>query len=169
MPVPSSHVDEGLKLTADGEVDLWEIALKNVPNNGVAVLRFRDGPMDRTTSWNGKTWEHLSCKFSGQKKSSESERNRPTLRLMNPLGLFNESAFEARFDGAVIQRFTVLRKHLESGMVIANNEIFFIGRVKDLITGQSISFELRTLSDGPDQLVPARMFAPGDGFPFVTL
>lgn len=169
MPVPSSHVDEGLKLTADGEVELWEISLKNIPGNGVAVLRFRDGPMDRTTSWNGKTWEHFAVKLSGYKKSAEAERSRPTLRLMNPLGVFNAPAFNRQFDGAIIQRYTVLRDHLERGLVIANNEIFFIGRVKDIIAGQSISFELRTLSDGPDQLVPARMYIPSEGFPFVTL
>lgn len=168
MSVPSSHVSEGLKLTADGEVVFWEIALKNVPDGGTAVVRFRDGPMGQTTSWNRKTWEHLSCKLSGQRRSSEDEKNRPTLRLMNPVGVFNDAAFNGRFDGAVLQKFTVLRTHLDAGLAISNNEIFFIGRVKDLVTGQSISFELRSLSDGPDHLIPARMFTPPD-FPFVTL
>ncbi|GJE78092.1 phage minor tail protein L [Methylorubrum suomiense] len=168
MATPTSHVDEGLKLTADGEIVFWEIALKNVPNNGTAVIRFRDGPMDQTTQWNGKVWEHLACKLSGERRSAEAEKNRPTLRLMNPVGVFNEAAFQRRFDGAVIQKFTVLRRHVEANIALSNNEIFFIGRVKDLVTGQSISFELRHLSDGPDHLVPARMYIPPD-FPFVTL
>lgn len=168
MTVPVSHVEEGLKLTADGEVVLYEINLLNVPEGGTAVVRFRDGPMGSTTQWDGKTWEHLAVQFSGWQRSSENEKNRPTLRLMNPLGLFNEAAFNGMFDGALLQRYTVLRDHLERGIVISNNEMWFIGRVKDLISGQSISFELRALSDGPDQLVPARMFLPSEGFPFVT-
>ncbi|GBU16867.1 MULTISPECIES: hypothetical protein [Methylobacterium] len=169
MPVPSSHVDEGLKLTADGEVVFFEIALKNVPNGATAVIRFRDGPQGQTTTWNGKVWDHLPCQMSGFTRSSEEERNRPTLQLVNPLGIFNDAAFAGRFDSAILQKFTVLRDHVERGLPIANNEIWFIGRVMDLISGQSISFELRALSDVPDQLIPARMFTPGDGFPFVTL
>lgn len=168
MTVPASHVDEGLKLTAEGEVVFYEIALKNVPNGGTAVVRFRDGPMGQTTQWNGKTWDHMACQFSGYQRSAEEEKNRPTLRLMNPLGIFNDAAFNKRFDGSVLQKFTVLRRHVEANTPISNNEIWFIGRVKDLITGQSISFELRALSDGPDQLIPARMFIPPE-FPFVTL
>jgi len=68
-----------------------------------------------------------------------------------------------------VKRWTVLRQHLERGVVISNHELFFVGRAKDLISGQSILFELRALSDGPDQLIPARMFLPNEGFPFVTL
>jgi len=168
MSVPASHVDEGLKLTAEGEVVFYEISLRNVPNGGTAVIRFRDGPMGSTTTWNNKTWDHLACQMSGQSRSSEEEKNRPTLRLMNPVGIFNDAAFNGRFDSAVLQKFTVLRSHLERGLVISNPEIWFIGRVKDLISGQSISFELRALSDVPEQIIPARMYIPPE-FPFVTL
>ncbi|QEE37932.1 MULTISPECIES: hypothetical protein [unclassified Methylobacterium] len=169
MTVPVSHIDEGLKLTADGEVILYEITLKNVPAGATAALRFRDGPMGSTTQWNGKTWDHLAVQFSGWQRSSEEEKSRPTLRLMNAVGIFNDAAFKGMFDGAIVKRSTVLRHHLKQGVVISNDELFFIGRVKDLISGQSISFELRALSDGPDQLIPARMFLPNEGFPFVTL
>lgn len=168
MSAPASHVDEGLKLTADGEVVFYEIALKNVPDGANAVVRFRDGPMGSTTRWANKTWDHLACQMTGQSRSSEEEKNRPTLRLMNPVGIFNDAAFQGRFDGAVLQKFTVLRAHLERGLAISDNEIWFIGRVKDLISGQSIGFELRALSDVPEQIIPARMFIPPE-FPFVTL
>lgn len=168
MSVPAAHVDEGLKLTADGEVVFYEIALKNVPDGGTAVVRFRDGVMGQTTSWNNRVWEHLACQFSGYQRSAEEEKNRPMLRLMNPLGLFNDAAFNKRFDGSILQKFTVLRRHVEANIPVSNNEIYFIGRVKDLVSGQSISFELRSLSDGPEQLIPARMFIPPD-FNFVTL
>lgn len=168
MPVPAPHVEEGLKLTADAEVDLWEIALMNIPDGGSAVVRFRDGPMGYTTTWANKTFDHMAVQVTGLSRSSEDEKNRPTLRLMNPIGIFNAPAFNGQFDGAVIQRFTVLRQHLEANIPISNNEMWFIGRVKELVSGQSISFELRALSDGPDQLIPARMFIPPE-FPFVTL
>lgn len=168
MAVPTSHVSEALKLTADSRVVLYEIALKNIPNGGQAVVRFRDGPMGSTTQWNGDTYDHLACQFSGFQRSSEDEKNRPTLRLLNPVGLFNAPAFNGQFDGSILTRYHVLRTHLERNIAIADNEVWFIGRVKELITGQSISFELRALSDGPDQLIPARMFIPPD-FPLVTL
>lgn len=168
MAIPASHVDEGLKLTADGEVVFFEIALKNIPDGGVAVIRFRDGPMGSTTQWNGKTWDHLACQLTGQQRSSEDEKSRPRLRLINPVGVFNQPAFSGQFDGSVIQKFTVLRRHVESNLTIANNEIFFIGRVVELIAGQSISFELRALSDVPDQKVPARVYMYPE-YPTVTL
>ena len=63
----------------------------------------------------------------------------------------------------------MLVQHVELNVPVFDREMWYIGRVKDLISGQSISFELRALSDGPDQLVPARMFSPDQGFPFVTL
>ena len=168
MSAPQSHIDEGLKLTADGEVVFYEITLKNVPNGGTAYIRFRDGPMGSTTSWNNKTWDHLACQFTGYTRSADEERTRPTLRLVNPVGIFNEAAFASRFDGSVLTIYRVLRQHLESNLFVANTEMWFVGRIKDLISGQSISFELRALSDGADQLVPARVFMPPD-FPFVTL
>lgn len=168
MAVPAPHVEEGLKLTADAEVQLWEIALKNVPDGGSAVIRFRDGPMGYTTTWFGKTFDHMSVRISGEGKSSEGEKSRPTLRLLNPLGLFNAPAFGGQFDGAIIQRFIVLRQHLEANMPISNNEMWYISRPKELISGQTVSFELRSISDGPDQLIPARMYIPPE-FPFVTI
>ena len=168
MAVPSTHVDEGLKLTADGEIVFYEITLKNVPSGGTAVIRFRDGPMGSTSTWSGKTWDHLACQFSGYSRNSDEEKNRPTLRLINPVGVFNDAAFNGRFDSALLQKYTVLRSHFESGLAISNNEIWFIGRVKDLISGQSIGLELRALSDVPEQIIPARMFTPPE-FPFVTL
>lgn len=168
MAVPAPHVDESLKLTADAEVQLWEISLKNVPSGGTAVIRFRDGPMGYTTTWSNRVFDHMAVTMSGEGKSAEGERSRPTLRLLNPLGLFNTPAFNSQFDGALITRFIVLRQHLEANMPISNTEMWFISRPKELISGQTISFELRSLSDGPDQLIPARMYIPPD-FPFVTI
>ncbi|WP_280141644.1 hypothetical protein [Methylobacterium sp. UNC300MFChir4.1] len=41
--------------------------------------------------------------------------------------------------------------------------------MKDLISGQSISFELRSLSDSPDRLIPEHMFLPSKDLLFVSL
>ena len=167
MTRPSNHVDEALKLTADGLVHLYELALRNVPEGGQPVVRFRDGPMGTSTTWGGNTYEHLACKMSGSTRSSEGERSRPTLQVMNPVGVFNDAAFKGRFDGAFLTKYIVLRRHIEQSIRVADTEMWFVGRVKDLVAGQSISFELRSLSDGPEQLVPARMYIPPN-FPLVT-
>lgn len=168
MTAPREHVDESLKLHgADGIVDLYEITLRNVGVGVTAYIRFKDGPMGKTSTWGTRIFEHLPCKLSGISRTSEEQKSRPTLQIMNPEGIFNAPAFKGQFDGALLQRYRVLRDHFEKGILLSDNQVWFIGRPKDLIGGQSISFELRSLSDGPDQLIPARAFIRPD-FPFVT-
>jgi phage-related protein len=165
MTSPVEHVEDSLKLTNDGIVDLYEITLRNT-GNVTAFIRFRDGPIGRTSVWGSKTFDHLPTKMGSVSRSSEEQKSRPTLTLMNPQGIFNAPAFAGQFDGALLQHYRVLRTHFEAGVLISDTRVWFIARPKDLIGGQSISFELRALSDGPDQLIPGRQFIRPD-FPFV--
>lgn len=167
MTSPREHVDESLKLTLDGMVDLYEITLRNVGEGVVAYIRFRDGPMGKQSTWGTRVFDHLPCKMTGQSRSSEEQKSRPTLQIMNPEGIFNIPAFKGQFDGALLQRYRVLRDHFDRNILLSDNSVWFIARPKDLIGGQSISFELRALSDGPEQLIPARQFIQPD-FPFVS-
>lgn len=167
MSAPREHVDESLKLTADGMVELYEITLRNVGDGVTAYIRFMDGPMGKTSTWGSRVFEHLPVKMTGMSRSSEEQKSRPTLQIMNPEGIFNKPAFKGQFDGALLQRYRVLADHFQRGIMLSDNQVWFVGRPKDLVGGQSISFELRALSDGPDQLIPGRIFAPPD-FPFVN-
>ncbi len=166
MTAPVPHVDEALKLTSDALVDLWEISIRTP--DATSYMRFRDGPMGSSTPWNGKVFDHLPCKFTGWSRSSEDEKARPQLQVLNPLGAFNDPVFKGYFDNALLQRYRVLRQHIESNTPLYQLEVWFISRPKDLLAGQSVTFECRALSDGPDQLVPARSYMPPE-YPMTSL
>lgn len=164
---PNEHLIEAQKLTADALVDLYEIQLKNVPST--TTLRFRDGPPGGTTPYKGQVWEHIPVKFSGHTRSSEEERSRPNMTIVNPAGLWNRYAANGYFDRSIIQRYRVLKAHLDASVNIYQTQIWYISRVTKVVTDAGINFELRGLADGPDQLLPVRKYTPDAGFPFVTL
>jgi lambda family phage minor tail protein L len=163
MSAPTSHLVEGQKLTADAVVDLFEIQLKGTQYP--VYVRFTNGP---EVTWQGKTYEAMACKFTGHARSADDERSRPKLQVLNPIGLFNSFAMNGNIDGAVVERRRVLRQHLETNVNLSETTLWYVGRIMEIITGQSITLELRALVDGPDQLIPARKYLPPE-FPFVTL
>lgn len=160
---PSSHVQSAHDITADAIVDLFELTLVGTPTP--TVVRFRDGPK---TVWQSKTYESMACKLMGHQLNADGGKSRPSLTVMNPAGLFNSFVFAGYLDGAQVVRRRVLRQHLETNVNLSDPNYWFVARVKDLISGQGITMELRSLSDGPDLQVPARTFMP-PAFPFVTL
>jgi Phage-related protein len=158
---PQQHLVEAQKLTADALVDLYELSLKHEP----VVFRFRDGP---TVQWQGKVYEGMACTMSGDMRSSEGEESRPVLRVMNPFGIFNQAALNSDLDLAIVTRKRLLRRHLEENVNIFEQRKWYVGRVRELISGQVISLELRSMTEGANFQIPVRMFIPPD-FPFVTL
>lgn len=159
---PVSHLQESQKLTADAIVDLYTITLKNDP----VIFRFRDGP---TVTWQGHMFEGMACSLTGDTRTAEGEESRPTLRIMNPLGIFNEAALNHQIDLAVVKRQRILRQHLESNANIYEQRLWFVGRVQELISGQLVSLQLRNMSEGPNFQIPVRTYNPSDGFPTVSL
>lgn len=163
MSAPVEHLQEAQKLTLDALPELYEIQLKNTPTP--VFVRFTTTV---ETTWQSKTYESLACKFSGATRNADDERARPLLQVINPIGIFNSFAMNGNFDGAFLTRRRVLRQHLEANINISDMQLWYVGRVKEVITGQSLTLELRAMTDGPDQLIPARKFIPPE-FPFVTL
>lgn len=158
---PVSHLEEAQKLTADGLVDLYTISLKNDP----VIFRFKN---DDTLSWQGNTYEGMACRSSGDTRSSDGEESRPTLQVMNPLGIFNRAAIEGKLDLATVIRRRVLRQHVLDNVNIYEQRMWYIGRIRELISGQSITFELRNMTEGANFQIPCRMFIPPE-FPLVSL
>lgn len=158
---PQSHLEESLKLTADAPVDLYQISLKQLP----VIFRFRDGP---TITYQGQVYEGMACNISGDMRNADGEESRPLLRVMNPLGIFNQAALNGDIDLAVVTRRRVLRNHLEEDINIFEQRMWYVGRIRELISGQSISLELRNMTEGANFQIPVRMFIPPE-FPFVTL
>lgn len=161
---PSSHLQESQKLTADALVDLFEVTLVGTPSP--TVIRFRDGPQ---INWQSASYDTMACKLTGYQVSSDGTKSRPTMTIMNPAGIFNPFVFSGYLDGAQVVRKRILRQHLENNSNIYQPTFWFVARVRELISGQGLTLELRSLTDGPDMMIPARKFLPSEGFPFVTL
>ena len=161
MSTPNVHIQEAELLTADGLVDLYKLDLKNDP----VSLRFKD--MDDVT-WQGHLFEGMACRLTGDSRSSDGEEARPSLQVMNPLGIFNSAIIEGKVDQAVVTRYRVLRRHIDNNSNIYEQRMWYVNRVKELISGQSVTFELRSMTEGPNFQIPVRMFLPPE-FPTVSL
>lgn len=158
---PVSHLEEAQKLTADALIDLYTITLKNLS----VVFRFKN---DDTVTWRGNQYEGMACRMSGDNRTADGEESRPVLQVMNPLGIFNSAAVKGQLDLATVKRQRVLGRHITGNVNIFDQRMWRVGRVRELISGQSISLELRNMTEGANFQIPARQFTPPD-FPFVTL
>lgn len=159
---PLTHLQEATKITAEGLVDLFTITLE-----GPIYIRFTNGP---EVTWQGNLYESLPCEISSTRRNAEEEKSRPTLKIMaNPAGIWNSYIRQGLFDWANLERRTLLRSHLENNINLSDLELWYIRRPREVVSGQGVSFELARLSDGPMQVIPARAYIPGDGFPFVSL
>lgn len=161
MAAPESHLIEAQKLTADAEVSLFELYL---PHERI-YFRFKDND---AATWQGNTYESMPCDLSGEAMSAEDQEARPTLRVLNPAGIFNEPAFQGRLYRGLLTRYQVLRSHLDSNTNIFVRRMWFIERPKEIISGQYITFELRNMTEGPNYQIPVRQYIPPE-FPLVTM
>lgn len=161
MTTPVEHIEEGQLLTADALVSLYEIWTKNNPTS---IIRFRNGPQ---VSWQGNTYEALACNFSGSSNTATGEESRPSLTVINPEGVFKPFVATDILEYATVRRYRLLRTHLESNLDIKETRLWFINKIAS-ITNQTITFELRNVSEGPNVKLPTRMYMPPD-FPTVTI
>lgn len=161
MSTPVSHIAESQKLTADALVDLYQITLKDSPT----VFRFKN---DNTVTWRGNEYEGMACKLSGDSRTADGEESRASLQILNPLGIFNLPAMAGDLDLAVMIRKRVLRQHIDSNTNIFEQRMWYVGRVRELISGQSITLELRNMTEGANFQIPVRMYIPPE-FPLVSL
>lgn len=158
---PYSHIEESQKLTADAPIDLYQITLKNKP----VTFRFKN---NNTVTWRGNEYEGIACQLTGDTRLADGEESRASFRIMNPFGVFNMPALAGDIDLAVVTRKRVLLQHIESNANIFEQRMWYVGRVAELISGQSITLELRNMTEGPGFQIPVRMYIPPE-FPMVTL
>jgi phage-related protein len=135
--------------------------LKNQP----VIFRFKT---DNTVTWQGQLYEGMATRMTGDTRSADGEESRPILQVMNPFGIFNKAALQGQLDQATVIRRRVLRDHVEKDVNISEQRMWYVGRIRELISGQSITFELRNMTEGANFQVPCRMFIPPE-FPMVTL
>ncbi|MES0134515.1 hypothetical protein NKJ88_06065 [Mesorhizobium sp. M0016] len=161
MTAPVSHLAEAQKLTADAQVDLYTIKLRNEDT----FFRFKEG---ETKTWQGNPYEGVAVKISGDTRTADGEESKPQLVVMNPLGVFNLAAKRGDLDLAFVTRKRVLLVNLEADANIFEQRMWQIGRVPQLISGQSITFELKNLTEGANFQIPVRIYMPPE-FPTVSL
>jgi phage-related protein len=162
MTTPTSHLEEALKLEADGLVDLWKVTL--VGTDTPTILRFRNGP---EVTWQGNLYESMACQLSGESEKASDERSRPTFSVMNPDNIFGPFADAGYLELAQVVRYRLLQQHLLANSNIFQQNTWIVGRVTS-VSRQVISMELRRLTDQPQWHTPARSFMPPE-YPFVVI
>lgn len=161
MSEPATHIDDSLGLTGDGIVYLFTVTL---PLENV-TFRFKNND---TVTWQGQVYEGLPCQLQGEARTSDDAESRPSLRIYNPGGIFNDPAIEGRLYRGIVTRKRVLRTHLENNNNIYIQRQWFIERPRELVSGQYITLELRDMSEGPNFQIPVRQYIPPQ-FPTVSL
>lgn len=156
--IPDTHKIENLKLEADAYVDLFQIDLYNK-----TTLRLKAGD---DIEWAGYLWEGYPIELSGHELDSE-KLSRPTLRAVNPEGIFSSLFISGDIEKATLYRYRVLRQDLDNNREIYQRLKWIIWNIKS-ITKNYVELELRNPMDGNNFNVPARLFIQPD-FPSVTL
>lgn len=156
--IPDTHKIENLKLEADAYVDLFQIDLYNK-----TTLRLKAGD---DIEWAGYLWEGYPIELSGHELDSE-KLSRPTLRVVNPEGIFSSLFISGDIEKATLYRYRVLRQDLDNNREIYQRLKWIIWNIKS-ITKNYVELELRNPMDGNNFNVPARLFIQPD-FPSVTL
>jgi lambda family phage minor tail protein L len=157
--MPLSMAAEALQPTGDGPVELYELRL--IPS-GVIFFKEND-----TVTWQGNRYDGLALRLTGVEANSDGSESRPKLQVVNPGGMFSPFVVAGSLEKAIVIQRTVLRRHLDRNARIFMQRQWYISRVAEL-TDQSITVEMRELSEGPHFMVPARMYIP-PAFPVVSL
>jgi phage-related protein len=158
--IKEEHIADATQLTAETVVDLFEIHLLE----GQGVIYCWNG-FNRT--WQGNLYEGIGCQLSKENMTTDDQQNRPEWAVHNPDGVFTPFVLDGYLEGATFIRKRVLGPNFMQDLNIFDQRVWEIIRVAN-IADQMIQIELRDPSDGPNYLLPARMFIPPD-FPAVNL
>lgn len=159
-PVPASHMEDGLKLDADGIVDLYQIILAD--NAGIIYLK-----KDHDVTWQGNHYEGTGVMLDGVAQHSDDEVSRPKFTIFNPNGVYSYLLDRGMLDFATVVRYRVLKEHIDYDLPIYRRQQWRVSRIAS-VKNPAITLELRDILDGQNYTTPARMFIPPD-FPLVSL
>lgn len=157
---PVSHLNESLKLEGDSYIDLWEITLKGVST----IVRFWNGP---TRTWQGVSWEGISCQLAGEAQGDQNQNVRPTLNVVNPSMVFGPFAAAGYFDLAVVVRKRLLQSHFTGNVNEFQQRVWIVGSIP-AVSDQGLRLDLRSPTDTPAWKTPRRTYSPPE-FPFIVL
>lgn len=161
--IPSEHIADAHKLTADGELDLFELT----PAAGGATLRFK---ADNDMVWRGNTYYGLPLQFSEDAATAEKPSTMPKLVVGTPdtdLSLFKPLINDGSLDGCVVLRYHILLQNVLDGASIY--ELYtYRGKRVEGYTRATVSLQLASFSDSMSFSMPYRQYLPPD-FPAVQI
>lgn len=162
MPVPAEQILDGLKMSADAEIDLFELT----PAAG-GTIRFKN---DNDVTYLSNLYSGIPLELSGEGRDSDKGFSQPTLVIGQPnidLSAFKPLIYNGGLDGAIIQKHTVLLTHLLANQNLKKIVIYRVKRVENY-SSSVISMVLSTFSPAGPSVLPFRQFVP-PAFPFVRL
>ena len=139
---PAEHIDDSLKLIADGEVVLFEIT----PSDGTGVLRIKP---DNDVTWLGHTYTGIPMQLTGEKRQSDTGFANPRLTIGQEnidLSIFKPLIADGSLDNAKIKKITVLLDNIENNRDVKETMTYRVKQVQGYSSIQ-ISLLLATYSD----------------------
>lgn len=156
---PTEHLAEARKLNPNPYVELFEIQI-----DANHTIRCTSHP---TITWRNEQWDNYPLSFSGYNVQSTGEQSRPKFQIANPNAIFSSFVAKNAFSKATVKRFMVFRDDLVNGIPTYILNKWKVSRVASL-TKDSVTLELRSITDGVRYTLPARQYMPPD-FPSTTM
>jgi lambda family phage minor tail protein L len=159
--IPSGHIQDAQKLTADAEIDLFELT----PAGGGGTVYFK---ADNDLTWQGQTYEGLPITLNGIKKSSDGSALMPKLTLGDgsiDLSPFKPLAYDGYLDGATVVHKKVLLDNAKANLPVYEKWTYRVKRVPSY-NRLLIELQLATASDALGFTLPFRQYFP-PAFPAV--
>lgn len=125
-----------------------------VPLNtgGLMVFRFCN---QMEVTWAGQVWSQAAFDLLNISQSSSGEKNRPSLVLANPDGIFSYYIANGALEGSRVWRYLVHPDELDTTLATQNQ--WYVRKIASLNSRQ-VSLELADLSDGNQFKLPPRRF-----------
>jgi hypothetical protein len=161
--IPNTQIVDAQKLTADAEIDLYELT----PKGSSGRIYFKN---DNTLTWRGNEYLGLPIQFTGENFNAEGQPVQPQLTIGQPdidLSFFKGLIFEGSLDDAKIERHTLLLDHVLGNQDIKRTRVYRVKRVDNYGASQ-IVLALAVFSVAGPTHMPFRQFIP-PAFPFVRL
>lgn len=154
--LPQSHIEESMKLEAQGYVELFKLDL--YPPNGSTISLFLCPTVD--TNWQGKLWNSgIPCSLSGDSYNVSGEETKPKFSIANPNGTFSRYVHQRYTENATVSRYRVLTSHINADLNIFQLNSWRWSKTISLGTDMVVA-ELRGALSGHNFKIPAETYRP---------
>ncbi len=164
IDLPTSHVEEAMKLEATALVELFQIEMK-APGGAIVSLYICP---QKTLTWQGKTWaNNTPCTISETSMTAGGEVTRPKMSIVNPNGLWSRYVHQRYTDNAIFRRYRVLRSDIDANINSFHLSLWRASKIVSLSKNTCV-IELRTALDGHNFKIPADTYRPPN-YPAVSV